>query len=223
MGLRVPHCPGPPRAVSLHVGEGEMRERRGTMRNLSGRTQAAVLSGSLVFAGGVPGRWRRRVRGPPTIGAARERWSWSSRRKRRESEAPQPVAAEVKALMVTGTVMAIDREARSVVLRDDLSGEEFTVLIPADATTLRPAEGRRPHGREHAAAPGAGAAGQVAVDPAGGQPSCSDRRVRLPASQPVIGKLAASWRSIEAPIATTTGAKCSCVGSARSTPGARRL
>ena len=47
----------------------------------------------------------------------------------------EPVAAEVKALVATGTVMSIDRDSRSVVVRDDL-GEEVTVQIPADATSF---------------------------------------------------------------------------------------
>ena len=104
------------------------------MRNLSGRTQVAMLSGSLVFAGGVAvavaegGSKAAEDRGRQGAVELVEQ--------AHEAEAPQAVAAEVKALMVTGTVTAIDRQERSVVLRDDLSGEEFTVLIPADATTF---------------------------------------------------------------------------------------
>jgi hypothetical protein len=106
------------------------------MRNLSGRTQAAVLSGSLVFAGGVAAAVAQQGSRAAEDRGRQGAVELVEQAQAQKTEAPQAVAAEVKALMVTGTVTAIDRQQRSVVLRDDLSGEEFTVLIPADATTF---------------------------------------------------------------------------------------
>ena len=114
------------------------------MSHLGARTCAAVLSGSLVFAGAAGGAMAQDEVGSK---AAEERGrvgavdlSKQSRAQKAEVPAPArqqlPVAAEVKARMVTGTVTAIDREERIVVLRDELSGEEITVLIPADAKTF---------------------------------------------------------------------------------------
>src|SRR5262249_35435898 len=53
-------------------------------------------------------------------------------------------------------------------------------------------------------------------------PNCTDRRVNDAAKNPSMGNVTAFGPSAAAPIATTTGTKCSCVGSAMSTPGARR-
>jgi hypothetical protein len=100
------------------------------------RTRVALLSGSLVFGGGIVGALAQEG-----SKAAEERGrlgavELAEQARPPKAEAPQPVAAEVKARMVTGTVTAIDREARSVVLREDLSGEELTVQIPDDATSF---------------------------------------------------------------------------------------
>src|SRR4029077_6215226 len=57
------------------------------------------------------------------------------------------------------------------------------------------------------------------------QPNCTDRRVIAPPNQnPVIGHVAtlpAAAPAAAAPAATMTGTKCSWVGSASRTPGAR--
>src|SRR5262249_31539750 len=53
------------------------------------------------------------------------------------------------------------------------------------------------------------------------QPHCTERFVSELQWYPVIGKRASFGSSSEAPIATITGTKCSCVGSADRTPGAR--
>ena len=107
------------------------------MRHHCGRTRAALLSGSLVFTGGVAGAMAQQgSRAADERGRQGAVELVEQARADKTTDAPQAVAAEVKALMVTGTVTAIDRQERSVVLRDDLSGEEFTVLIPADATTF---------------------------------------------------------------------------------------
>jgi hypothetical protein len=107
----------------------------GTMRHVGGRTQAAMFSGALVFAGGITG-----VTAAEESKASHERGRVGAvelmEQARAKEQAPLPVAAEVKALVVTGTVMDIDREARSVILRDELSGEEVTVQVPPDATSF---------------------------------------------------------------------------------------
>ena len=51
-------------------------------------------------------------------------------------------------------------------------------------------------------------------------PNCTERRVSVPAQNPVIGNSTGRISSAAAPAATTTGAKCSCVGSATLTAGA---
>jgi hypothetical protein len=108
------------------------------MSHVTGRTRmwVALLSGSLVFAGGIAGALAQEG-----SKAAEERGRMGAvelaeQARPPKAEPPQAVAAEVKARMVTGTVTAIDREARSVVLREDLSGEELTVEIPDDATSF---------------------------------------------------------------------------------------
>lgn len=103
------------------------------MTRVGGRARAALLSASVVLAGGTTGAMaqhgskaadeRGRVGSAERMEQARER----------SEAAAQPIAAEVKARVVTGTVMLIDREARSVVLRDVDTGEEFSVQIPANA------------------------------------------------------------------------------------------
>jgi hypothetical protein len=105
------------------------------MTHVGGRMQAAMLSGALVFAGAITG-----VTAAEDSKASDERGRVGPveliEQARAKEQAPLPVAAEVKALIVTGTVIDIDREARSVLLRDDDSGEEVTVQIPPDATSF---------------------------------------------------------------------------------------
>jgi cytochrome oxidase Cu insertion factor (SCO1/SenC/PrrC family) len=52
-------------------------------------------------------------------------------------------------------------------------------------------------------------------------PNCTERRVKDPNQNPVIGNVTAGESSMTAPAETMTGTKCSCVGSAMPTPGAR--
>lgn len=52
-------------------------------------------------------------------------------------------------------------------------------------------------------------------------PNCTERRVKEPNQNPVIGNVTAGESSTAAPAETMTGTKCSCVGSAMLTPGAR--
>jgi hypothetical protein len=106
------------------------------MKFLNGRTQAAVLAGSLVFGGGVASVMADK--GSPVSDNRGRQGPVDLVKEARESEGEVtmvPVAAEVKALVATGTVMSIDRDSRSVVVRDD-AGEEVTVQIPADANSF---------------------------------------------------------------------------------------
>lgn len=52
------------------------------------------------------------------------------------------------------------------------------------------------------------------------QPNWTERFVKAPSHVPVMGKVTGSSRPSDAPSATSTGAKCSCVGRAIATPGA---
>jgi hypothetical protein len=106
------------------------------MTDLGGRWPVATLAGALALAGGMSGVMaqqnapisdeRGRV-GPEELLKAR-----------RQAKAPPvvpPVAAEVKMLAATGTVVSVDHDARTVTLSDD-EGSTLTVQVPPGATSF---------------------------------------------------------------------------------------
>jgi hypothetical protein len=106
------------------------------MNEVSGRWRVAIVAGSLALVGGPLAALAQQETSP--ISEERGRVGAAERMKQSRPEAQQaakPVAAEVRMLAVTGTVVSVDQEARTVILRDD-EGSEFTVQVPANEPSL---------------------------------------------------------------------------------------
>jgi Cu/Ag efflux protein CusF len=102
------------------------------MTDVAGRWRVATLAGALALTGGVSGVMAQRS--PPSSderGRVGPEELIRGRRQAKEPTVVPPVAAEVKMLAATGTVVSVDRDARTVTLSDD-EGSTLTVQVPPD-------------------------------------------------------------------------------------------